>query len=97
MYDVEVFFKEKDPQRILQAVKRCHEHMGHSSNARLVATLLSAHANEETIKIAKRLSCNACETRHAQVSRPVAKERRAWEFKNKSWLILLMWIFWGGI
>ena len=83
VYAVEIFSKEKDPQRIMQAVKRCHENLEHPSNARLVAMLRSAHANEETIKIAKGLTCPACETRQVPASRPVAKERRAWEFNKQ--------------
>lgn len=83
MYAVEIFSKEKDPQRIMQAVKRCHENLGHPLNARLVATLSSVQANEETIKNTKGLTCPACESRQVPVSRPVTKKRRAWAFNKQ--------------
>ena len=83
VYAEEIFSKEKDPQRIMQAVKRYHENLGHPSNARLVAMLRSAQANEETIKNTKELTCPACETRQVPASRPVTKERRAWVFNKQ--------------
>ena len=47
---VEVFSKETDEQKIMQALKRCHDNLGHPSNTRLIAMLRSANANEQTIK-----------------------------------------------
>ena len=83
MYAAEVFSKETDDKKIMAALRRCHENLGHPSNGRLSVMLKSAHASERTLQLAKGLTCPACDVKKQPASRPVAKERRAWEFNQQ--------------
>ena len=83
VYAVEIFAKETDERHIMSALKRCHENLGHPSNARLISMLKSANANETTIRLAKGLTCPTCESRKGPPSRPVSKEKKAWEFNKQ--------------
>ena len=83
VYAVEVFSKETDDKRIMAALRRCHENLGHPSNSRLMVMLKSANASERTLQLAKGLTCPACDVKKQPASRPVAKERRAWEFNQQ--------------
>ena len=83
VYAVEVFSKETDDKKIMAALRRCHENLGHPSNGRLSVMLKSAHASERTLQLAKGLTCPACDVKKQPASRPVAKERRAWEFNQQ--------------
>ena len=79
VYAVEVFSKETD----MAVLKRCHENLGHPSNVRLISMLRSANANDKTIQLAKGLTCPTCDSKRVPPSRPVAKERKAWEFNKQ--------------
>lgn len=83
VYAVEVFSKETDDKKIMAALRRCHENLGHPSNGRVCVMLKSAHANERTLQLAKGLTCPACDVKKQPASRPVAKEKRAWEFNQQ--------------
>ena len=83
VYAVEVFSRETDDRKIMAALRRCHENLGHPSNGRLLVMLKSAHANERRVHFAKGLTCPACDVRKQPASRPVAKERKAWEFNQQ--------------
>ena len=83
VYAVEVFSKETDERQILVALKRCHENLGHPFNARLISMLRFANTNDKTIQLAKGLTCPTCNSKRVPPSRPVAKERKAWEFNKQ--------------
>ena len=83
MYIAEVFSKQVDEAKVISALKRCHDNLGHPSNARLVSLLKSANANETTIRLAKGLTCPMCRMKDSPPAKPVARIKKAWEFNQQ--------------
>ena len=83
VYAAEVFSREVDESKIVSALKRCHDNLGHPSNTRLISMLKSANANETTIRLAKGLTCPTCRMKDRPLAKPVARIKRAWEFNQQ--------------
>ena len=83
VYTAEVFSKQMDEAKVISALKRCHDNLGHPSNARLISMLKSANANETTIRLAKGLTCPMCRMKDSPPAKPVARLKKAWEFNQQ--------------
>ena len=83
VYTAEVFSKQVDEAKVISALKRCHDNLGHPSNARLISMLKSANANETTIRLAKGLTCPMCRMKDSPPAKPVARLKKAWEFNQQ--------------
>ena len=75
-----------DERKIVQVLKRCHENLGHPSQARFIAMLKHARATERCIKLAKGLQCPTCEASTKQRSHRVARHSRAENFNEQLYL-----------
>lgn len=49
----------------------------------MIALLRSANASEQTIKLAKGLSCPACQTKVSPSTPAIARLKRTWEFNQQ--------------
>ena len=83
VYAVEILSKETDDQKILVALKRAHENLGHPSLSRFMTLLKSARASEQTLRLAKEMKCETCSQKATPPSRPVSRVKKTWEFNQQ--------------
>lgn len=81
VYTIE-FLDVKDQKKLATMIRRCHENLGHPSQARFISMLKAARANEKCIQIAKGLKCTTCEMVHGPKSHPVAKSQMSSRFND---------------
>ena len=70
-------------QKIMVLLRKCHENLGHPSPARLNLLLKSAHASDRVLRLARGLTCEACDSLTRPKAQHVTKVRRATEFNQQ--------------
>ncbi|CAE7637419.1 PCSK5 [Symbiodinium sp. CCMP2592] len=70
-------------QKIMVLLRKCHENLGHPSPARLGLLLKAAHASDRVLRLARGLTCEACDSLTRPKSHNVTKIRRATEFNQQ--------------
>ena len=73
-------------KKVVQVLKRCHENLGHPSQARFISMLKNARATERCLKLAKGLSCPTCEATKRERSHRVSRHERAEQFNQQVYL-----------
>ena len=76
----------QDERKIVQTLKRCHENLGHPSQARFIAMLKNLRATDRVLKLAKGLSCPVCESTRRERSHRVSRHERAEQLNQQLYM-----------
>ena len=73
----------QNEKKMAAIVRRCHESLGHPSQAKFLSMLKAARANEKCLQIAKGLVCSTCEVSQKPKSHPVSRAVSAKNFNDQ--------------
>ena len=78
---------DQSEKKVIQVLRRCHENLGHPSQARFLAMLKNARATERCLHLARGLSyCPTCDASRREKSHHVARHDRAEEFNSQVYM-----------
>ena len=79
---IEGLADDKSEGHVMRILRRCHENLGHPSKAKFIAMLKGARATTRCLKLAKGLTCPACERADRVRSHPVSRVESVRQFNQ---------------
>ena len=79
---IEGLSDERPESHVMRILRRCHENLGHPSKAKVIAMLKTARATDRCLKLAKGLTCHACDQAERAKSHPVSRVESVRKFNQ---------------